>query len=50
MDEQRIKLAKALEEEKRKKAQKPQESLWSKAAKSGWLGTKAKITAEAEQE
>jgi hypothetical protein len=44
MDEQKMKFAKALEEKKKKKPE--EESMWSKAAKSGWLGTKAKITAE----
>lgn len=46
MDEQKKKLAQALEEEKRKKAKKPEESLYSSLAKKGWLGTKAKISVE----
>lgn len=51
MDEERKKaFAAKLEEERKKKQQKSdKESLWSKAAKSGWLGTRAKITAEAEE-
>lgn len=44
-ERKRREFAKKLEEQKKE----PQESVYTKLAKSGWLGTRAKITAESEK-
>lgn len=46
MDEQKKRLAQALEEKKKKK---PEESMYTSLAKKGWLGTKAQISVEADE-
>lgn len=47
-DEKKKEFARKLEEEKKKK--KPEESFYSSLAKKGYLGDRARITVEADEE